>query len=97
MGKKITIKFTKAPGGLTEVINSGGIQSVVKSSAETIAAKASSMVSAGSGFHVEMGTRAFAQDAAHGASRPFARIISNDDETAAAEAEEKILSKAVGK
>ena len=61
------------------------------------AAKASSMVSAGGGFHVEMGSKAFAQDSAYGASRPFATVVSNDDETAAAEAEEKILSKAVGK
>ncbi len=97
MGTKMRIEFTKPPGGLTEVINSGSVQSVVKSAAETIAAKASAMVSRGGGFHVEMGTKAFAQDSAHGASRPFATVISNDEETAAAEAEDKILSKAVGK
>lgn len=67
----------------------------VQAAAEGIAARASSYVTNGSGFHVEMANEARFQDSAHGVTRPVAYVVPDDDESAAEEAEDKILSKAV--
>ena len=47
------------------------------------------------GFHVEMSQEAKYQDSAYGVTRPVAYVVPDDDESAAEEAENKILSKAV--
>lgn len=94
MAKKVKITFKKPPEGFTEIINNGAVQSLVADAAQGVAARATGMVENGS-FHVEQTTGQFAQDAAYGASRPVAFVIADDEETAAEEAENKILSKAL--
>ena len=90
---EIRIEFK--PQGFAECLQ--GLSSQVQSAAETIAARAGSMITKGSGFHVEMTTKPRFHDPSYGVSRPVAYVVANDAETAAEEAENKILSKAVGK
>ena len=93
MSKEIDITFK--PEGFAECLQ--GMSGEVQSVAEGIAARASALITnGGGGFHVEMTSMARYQDASYGVSRPVAYVVSNDDETAAEEAEHKILSKAVG-
>lgn len=92
MATQITIKFD--PAAFAECLQ--GLSGQVQDEAEKIAARASSSITKGSGFHVEMSNEPRFQDSAHdGATRPIARVVSNDEETAREEAEYKILSKAV--
>lgn len=91
MATKLTIKFN--PAGFAECLQ--GLSGQCQSAAEGIASRASAMCSKGSGFHVEMSNEPRFRDSAYGVTRPIARIVSNDDETAREEAEYKILSKAV--
>lgn len=89
--KDITFK----PEGFAACLE--GLSGQVQSVAESIASRASGYITqGGGGFHVEMTSMARYQDASYGVSRPVAYVVSNDDETAAEEAEHKILSKAVG-
>lgn len=88
---ELKIKFN--PQGFAECLQ--GLSSDVQAAAEVIAAKASSYVRKGSGFHVEMENVAKYQDSAYGVTRPVAYVVADDDESAAEEAEDKILSKAV--
>ena len=90
---RIEIDFK--PEGFAECLQ--GLSGQVQSAAEEIAARAGSYLQKGSGFHVEMTQMARYQDAAYGVTRPVAYVVSNDDDTAKEEAENKILSKAVGK
>lgn len=90
---RIEIDFK--PEGFAECLQ--GLSGQVQSAAEEIAARAGSYLQKGSGFHVEMTQMARYQDSAYGVTRPVAYVVSNDDETAKEEAENKILSKAVGK
>lgn len=91
MATQITIQFK--PEGFAECLL--GAEGIVQSEAEKIAARADGYVTKGSGFHVEVTNEPRFQDSAYGVSRPIARVIANDDETSAEEAENKILSKAV--
>lgn len=88
---KLSIKWN--PAGFAECLH--GTTGELQSAAESIASRASSYLENGSGFHVEMGTEAKFQDSAYGVSRPVAYVVPDDDESAAEEAENKILSKAV--
>jgi hypothetical protein len=88
---QITITFD--PKGFSECLQ--GAAGLVESSAETIAARANGSVTRGTGFHVEMSDEPRFQDSAHGVTRPIGRVVANDAETSAEEAENKILSKAV--
>ena len=82
------------PAGFAECLN--GLSGTIQSEASAIASRASSYITkGGSGFHVEVSNEPRFQDAAYGVSRPVARVVANDDATAAEEAEYKILSKAV--
>lgn len=92
MSTKIQIEFK--PQGFAECLQ--GLSGQVQSTAETIASRASSYLIRGGGFHVEMTNMPRYQDSAYGVTRPVAYVMSNDDETAKEEAENKILSKAVG-
>lgn len=86
------IKFK--PEGFAEVMDQAA--GLVQSEAEAIAQRATSaLTEGGSGFHVEMDHGPQFQDAAHGVSRPFARIVSNDDESAKQEWTDHVLSRAV--
>lgn len=91
MAVQITMQFK--PEGFAECLK--GAEGIVQSSAETIMSRANSYVTKGSGFHVEVTDEPRFQDSAYGVTRPIARVIANDDETSAEEAENKILSKAV--
>lgn len=88
---EIRIKFM--PEGFAECLQ--GLSGQVQSGAEAIAARASGMLTTGSGFHVEVSNEPRFQDAAYGVTRPIARVVANDEESAKEEAENKILSKAV--
>lgn len=88
------IHITFKPQGFAECLQ--GLSGQVSSVAEGIAARASSMITTGTGYHVEMTSMARYQDSAYGVSRPVAYVVSNDEESAREEAEFKILSKAVG-
>ena len=81
------------PEGFAECLNS--LSGTIEAEAEKIANKASGQCIKGDGFHVEMTQQAKFQDAQHGVSRPVAVIVSNDTESAAEEAEYKILSKSL--
>lgn len=87
------IKITFNPKGFAECLQ--GLMGEVQSAAQGIADRASGYVTKGSGFHVEMSEEAKYQDAAYGVTRPVAYVVANDDESAAEEAENKALSKAV--
>ena len=91
MATQITMTFK--PEGFAECLL--GAEGIVQSEAEKIAARADGYVTKGTGFHVEMSNEPRFKDEQHGVSRPVARVIANDDETSAEEAENKILSKAV--
>ena len=93
MSTQIKIEFK--PRGFAECLQE--LSGTVQSEAERIAARASAYLERGSGFHVEMTTMPRYQDSAYGVSRPVAYVVSNDEESAKEEAENKILSKAVGK
>lgn len=89
------IKFF--PEAFAEVLQ--GFSGLCASEAERICAQANANVSnGGGGYQVEVVTKPrFSFDAANGTSRPvaYARVVSTDAETAADEAENKSLSKAV--
>lgn len=89
----VTVKLNSK--GIAELLEQ--MSGTVEAEGEKIAARASSYMTKGTGFHVEMINEPRYQDAAHGVSRPVAVVMSNDDATAAEEAEYKILSKAVGR
>ena len=91
MSTQIKIKWN--PAGFAEALQ--GLSGQVQGEAEKIAARASSYLTKGSGFHVEMTQMARYQDSSYGVSRPVAYVVSNDEESAKEEAENKILSKAV--
>ncbi len=93
MSTKIDIKYN--PQGFAECLQS--LSGQVQAEAERIAANAASQLSSGGGFHVEMSNEARYQDPRYGVTRPVARVVADDDATAAEEAENKILSKAVSK
>lgn len=91
MASKTTIQFN--PAGFAECLQ--GLEGQVQAEAEKIAARATSYVTRGGGFHVEMSNEPRFQDSAYGVTRPIGRIVPNDKATDAEEAEYKILSKAV--
>lgn len=93
MSAKVEIEFK--PQGFAECLQ--GLSGQVQSEAEKIAARAGSYLTRGGGFHVEMTNAPRYQDPSYGTSRPVAHVVANDDATSAEEAENKILSKAVGK
>lgn len=90
MSEIINIEFH--PEAFAECLQ--GMSGQVQAAAETIAARASSMLAQG-GFHVEMANEARYLDSSYGTSRPVAYVVADDDASSAQEAEEKILSKAV--
>jgi hypothetical protein len=68
----------------------------VQAAAEKRAAIATSLLTGpGTGFHVEMSNEPRFLDASNNVTRPIGRVVSNDEETAKEEAENKILSRAV--
>ena len=87
------IKITFNPKGFAECLS--GMSGQVEAEAQTIASRASSYTTKGSGFHVEMSNEPRFQDSAYGVTRPIGRVVANDAETSKEEAENKILSKAV--
>lgn len=87
------MRITFNPAGFAESLSQ--FDDVVQTEADKIAMRASSMLSKGGGFHVELTHEPKFQDSSYGVTRPVAYVISDDDETAAEEAENKILSKAV--
>lgn len=91
MAVQIVIDFK--PKGFAECLQ--GATGIVESSAQTIAERANGNVTKGTGFHVETSNEPRFQDSAYGVTRPIARVVANDAETSAEEAENKILSKAV--
>ena len=91
MGVQITIQFK--PEGFAECLS--GMSGMVESETEKIAGRANGYVTKGSGFHVEMSNEPRFKDSMYGVTRPIGRVVANDDETSAEEAENKILSKAV--
>lgn len=91
MATQIKIQFN--PAGFSECLNQGA--GLVESEAQKIAQRANGYVTRGSGFHVEMADEPKFQDSSYGVTRPVARVVANDEETSAEEAENKILSKAV--
>ena len=88
-------RITFNPKGFAEALE--GLSGTVEAEATKIAARATSYLTKGSGFHVEMTSMPRYQDSAYGVTRPVAYVVSDDDVTDAEEAENKILSKAVGK
>lgn len=93
MSKLVDIKFD--PKGFEACLQ--GMSGTVQAEAEKIAGRATSMLSKGAGFHVEMSNEPRYRDSSYGTTRPVARVTANDAESSAEEAENKILSKAVGK
>lgn len=93
MSTEIKIEFK--PQGFAECLQ--GLSGTVQSEAEKIAARASSYLTRGSGFHVEMTNAPRYQDSSYGVTRPVAYVLANDEESSREEAENKILSKAVGR
>ena len=79
--------------GIEECLD--GFTGNVQAAGEGIAVRASSHVTKGSGFHVEMTNEPRYMDSAYGVTRPVAYVVADDEESAAEEAEDKILSKAV--
>ncbi|MBR4681593.1 MAG: hypothetical protein IKP03_10925 [Fibrobacter sp.] len=86
-------KIDYKPEGFAECLS--GLTGMVQAEAEKIANKASSMLTNGSGFHVEMTTMPRYRDSSYSVSRPVAHVVANDAESSKEEAEYKILSKAV--
>lgn len=93
MSTQITLTFN--PAGFAECLE--GLSGQVEAEAEKIAARANGLITKGGGFAVEMTNAPRFHDASYGVTRPVARVYALDDVTAAEEAENKILSKAVGK
>ena len=87
------VNLTLNHAGFAECLNA--MAGDVQAEAERIASTATSMISKGSGFHVEMTNIPQWTDRGFGTSRPVAYVVSNDDETAAEEYKDKILTKAV--
>ena len=87
------ITLTFKPEGFAECLS--GMTGIVESETEKIAARANAYVTKGTGFHVEMSNEPRFQDSAYGVTRPIGRVVANDSDTSAEEAENKILSKAV--
>lgn len=87
------LKIQFHPQGFAESLS--GLSGEVQAAAETIAARASSYVTKGSGFHVEMSNEAKYLDSAYGVTRPVAYVVPDDEESEKEEAEDKILSKAL--
>lgn len=90
-GNKLTIKWN--PQGFAECLQ--GTAGELQNAAQSIASRASAYLEGDGGFHVEMSQEAKYQDSAYGVTRPVAYVVPDDDESAAEEAENKILSKAV--
>lgn len=86
---EIQIEFTKAPGGLTAVINSSGVVSLLQSAGAEIAGRAEG------NYSVEIINEARGQDSRYGATRPVCIVSTADEETTKAEAYRKVLSSAV--
>ena len=86
---EIKVEFTKAPDGLTAVINSSGVVSLLQSAGTAIAGRAEG------NYSVEIINEARGQDSRYGASRPVCIVSTADAETSRAEAERKVLSSAV--
>lgn len=82
------------PQGFAECLNA--LSGTVQSEAEKIASRASSYITKGQGFHVEMTNKVRFQDSFYGVTRPVAYVVASDDASSKEEAENKILSKAVG-
>ena len=83
--------------GWQEVLS--GFSDMCASEAERMCAEANANVQNGAGYEVEVVMKPrFSFDASAGTSRPvaYARVVSIDAETAADEAENKSLSRAVG-
>lgn len=91
MSVRLDIKWN--PAGFAECLQ--GVAGDVQAAAEAIADRASSYITKGSGFHVEMSQEAKFKDSSYGVTRPVAYVVGNDEETDREEAEDKILSKAV--
>ena len=91
MSQKVDIKFN--PAGFAECL--AGMSGIVRAETEKIADRATSYLTKGSGFHVEVSNEARFRDPSYGVSRPVGRVIANDEESSREEAENKILSKAV--
>ena len=85
---KLDIKWN--PSGFAECLQN--LSGEVQNAAEEIASKASALTENGSGFHVEMESEARYNDSKYGVTRPIAYVVPDDEETAAEEAENKILS-----
>lgn len=91
MSGKLTITWN--PAGFAEALQA--VSDDVRAAAEEIADRATGYAEKGSGFHVELENVAKYKDSQYGVTRPVAYVVSNDDETAAEEAEHKILGKAL--
>ena len=91
MSGKLRIKFN--PQGFAECLS--GLSGDVQAAAEQIADRATAQLKGGGGFHVEMSDEARYQDSSYGVTRPVAYVVPDDDESAAEEAENKILSLAL--
>lgn len=87
------VDITWNPAGFAECLQ--GLSGQVQAEAEKIANRATSYLTKGSGFHVEMSDEPRFRDSSFGVSRPVARVVANDEESSKEEAENKILSKAV--
>ena len=92
MSKTIEIEFF--PEGFAECLQ--GFSDQIRAEANAIAARAEGYLQGEGSFHVEMSQEARFQDAQYGVTRPVARVYA-DDAASKEEAENKILSKAVGK
>ena len=86
---EIQIEFVKAPDGLTAVINSSGVVSLLQSAGAAIAGRAEGS------YNVEIINEARGQDSRYGATRPICIVSAADEETTKAEAYRKVLSSAV--
>lgn len=91
MSNKLTIKWN--PAGFAECLSSKSGD--VQSAAAAIANRATAYLTKGGGFHVEMASEPKYKDSSYGVTRPVAYVVPDDDESAAEEAENKILSRAV--
>lgn len=92
MSTQITLTFN--PAGFAECLE--GLSGQVEAEAEKIAARANGLITNGAGFAVELSSKPRFLDPSYGVTRPVATVYALDDATAAEEAENKILSKAVG-
>lgn len=86
---EIKIEFVKAPDGLTAVINSSGVVSLLQSAGSAIAGRAEG------NYSVKIINEARGQDSRYGATRPVCIVSTADEDTYWQESENKVLSKAV--